>query len=190
MPRSGDIRPTDDRIVTSRPVMMTPGEFVRSRALRLLGRWWLPVAVVLLATAALAFSDVRFVYVLLIELLIAFPMVLCLVWMSEALSDDALRETRPHTVTLADTGIEVTFLPVPAPDSDDEDYGAGTPAYPQPRPRKYNWTDFAAYHDAGNCVILLWTDRRRAPLRLPEDAFDDAQWHVTAKILARFLICQ
>lgn len=170
MPANIDGRPL---AVTSSEFKLDSAVYVRQRALRLLRHWWLPLLVVVLATAALACGDIRFLYVLLIELLIAFPMVMCLVWMREALSDDALRETSLHTVTVGDTGLMVDFL---QPEG-----------YAPRRSQKFGWSDFVSYHDAGNCVILQWADPKRAPLRMPADVFDEQQWRTVAAILARYL---
>ena len=174
--------------LSSREFRTAPGEYVRQRAIQRLGRWWLPVGLVLLSTVVLAFTDLRFVYVLLIELLVAFPMVLCLVWMSEALTDDALRETTWHTVTMGPEGITVVYSEAPEADNGRDD-AAGCPVtgYARRKPQYFSWDAFGSYHDAGNCVIIEWADRRRVPLRLPGDAFDEQQWHTAARILARYL---
>lgn len=154
------------------------GQYMRGRALVWARRWWWMAALILLPTAVLAFGDWRFAYVLLIELLLVFPGVMVPVWLNEALGPDARRETWPHRIGLSDSGVLVTYMPRYSADGDE---------YPLPKPEKYSWTDFAAYHDAGNCVILKWVAPRRAPLRLPAEAFDASQWPAAAQMLTKHI---
>lgn len=143
------------------------GKFIRRRAWWRLKRYvWLPAGV-MAATAVAGFFDVRFLFVLLIEAFILLPGAMALVVLSESLSPDSLRETTPHKVEVSDAGIIL---------------------YGPKANEKYNWNDFAACQDAGKCVYILWHDRRRAPLSIPEEAFDRDQWVGVATILARNLI--
>lgn len=153
--------------------------YMRGRALVWAHRWWWVAALVAVPTAVTACFDWRFIYVLLIELMLLFPGVMVPVWLGEALGPDARRETWPHRLTLSDHGVELCYEPRQCASTGEE--------YPLPKPEKFGWRDFCSYHDAGNSVILKWIDHRRAPLQMPAEAFNSEQWVQVAEMLTKHI---
>lgn len=151
----------------------TPGAFMRRRTWEKLRRWLWLIALVLVATAVAACYDTRFLYVLLIEIFIVFPMALGPVWISESFSPHTRRIVTPHRVEISDGGVGIEYIvaegqrPIEA--------------------EKFDWKAFRSYHDAGKCVILEWAAGDRPGLRLPEYAYDSDTWKQVALILARNL---
>lgn len=158
---------------TSEIICETTGAYIRRRTWQKLRAWLWLIALALIATSVAACYDIRFLYVLLIEIFIVFPMALGPVWMSESFSPFAVRAVTPHRVEISPQGVAIKYIT-----------GEGRRPIPA---EKFSWDAFTAYHDAGKCVILEWVDRHRPALRLPENAFDAAQWQTVARILAQSL---
>lgn len=151
----------------------TPGAYIRRRTWRKLRSWLWLIAAVLTATAVAACFDLRFLYVLLIEVFIIFPMALGPVWLSESFNPYAVRALTPHRVEISPQGIAIDYITAEGRRSIAAE--------------KFGWDAFTTYHDAGKSVIIEWADRRRPGLRLPENAFDSNQWQTVARILAQSL---
>lgn len=169
-------RPADtdiDMEYVSEIIREDSGAYIRRRTWRRLRQWlWLIVAV-LAATSVAACFDFRFLYVLLIEIFIVFPMALGPVWLSECFNPYTRRMLTPYRVTLSDSGLTIDYLPPEGHAALDAE--------------KFGWNAFASYHDAGKSVILNWNGTSRPGLRLPEYAYDAAAWQEVARILARNL---
>lgn len=165
-------------MLTTGVISQSAAQFMRGRAVEWLRRlWWLPASV-LTATIVLGCMDPRFWYVLAIELFLIFPGVMVPVVLGQIMGPCARRATWPHTLSLDDSSLTLTYLSRCGRDGDE---------YPLPKPEKYAWTDFSAYQDAGESVILVWADSRLIPLQLPADSFDSQQWIEAAALLTKHL---
>lgn len=149
------------------------GRYIRRRTWHILRAWLWLIAAVAVATATAACHDGRFLYVLLIELFIIFPMAIGPVWVIEGCSPYARMAVTPHRVGISVEGVSIEYM-------------TGEEYHPI-ESEKYGWNAFRAFHDAGKSVILEWADKKRPGLRLPEYAFDAAQWQQVARILAQSL---
>ena len=144
------------------------GRYIRRRTWHRLRAWLWLIAPAATVTAVAAGHDARFLYVLLIELFIVFPMAIGMVWMIEGFSHYARLAVTPHKVEISACGVSIEYV------TKEE--------YHPIESEKYGWNAFRAFHVAGKSVILEWADRKRPGLRLPEYAFDAAQWQQVAQI--------
>ena len=112
-------------------------------------RWFL-FAIPVVASAVAGFFDWRWLIVALIMVFIIWPMALFFVWISVALSPEAVRSSIPHTVGVDDEWMVITY--------------AVREGYPTPEPERISRADIlrveqgkkhVAVYVAGGRIILL-----------------------------------
>ena len=83
------------------------GRYIRRRTWHRLRAWLWLIAPAATVTAVAAGHDARFLYVLLIELFIVFPMAIGMVWMIEGFSHYARLAVTPHKVEISACGVSI-----------------------------------------------------------------------------------
>lgn len=145
-----------------------PRRYVATVASRYLWRYgWLgipPIAAVL----ALALTDIRFVYVALMLLFVAYPMMLMLIYYSYAFKPQAIKATLAHHIEYDEEGIKVVY---------DEDH-------PLAVTDNFKWSDINGYEDKGNRVLLtIFKNKPDQFIALPQNAMDTDRWQALFDII-------
>ena len=98
------MNPISTKIFTIKPAVLI-GK-IRNRWLR---RWCFLIILCFAVTGVAALFDIRFLFVLLIELFILLPLAMLNVWLKYALKTNVTQAVIPHTVSLDDNNLIITY---------------------------------------------------------------------------------
>lgn len=138
-----------------------PRRYIKTIASRCLWRYGWIAAIPLAIVFALSLTDIRFIYLALMIIFVAYPMALMLLYYNYALKPQAVAATLNHHLEYDNDCIIVVF---------DEEH-------PLARTYDIKWSDIADYEYKGEWVLLTFFDNRiDCFLALPQRAMSDNQW--------------
>lgn len=139
---------TDTRasvVIIGAPISYTAGHYMRIIALRWLWRYGWMAALPLIGLAIASIYDLRLLVVALILALVAYPLALCVTYMSYALKPVTIANTQMHHWVCKSDGIYM------------ESDGDHKMDIPQPYCR---YSDIARYEDSGRDILLIYKGNR------------------------------
>lgn len=137
-----------------------------------LRRWWWILAVVAIPPIALSFFNLNFVYVALMLVLFALPILLGTAYFYYALSDECLSSIRRGRVIVGEGGIVRQYM-------DDEDEIMSV--------KHIQWADYDSYYSDKAGLKLFLKNRRIAFVFVPSEAFDENNFSDAVALVSKNL---
>lgn len=95
--------------VTTAPFTSTPNGYVRRVAVMWICRWWWAVLLPVAACGVAAFREPMWIFVALMIVCLLYPALIAFIYFNYALTPEARKTVIPHTVTVSDKGVKLSF---------------------------------------------------------------------------------
>ncbi|MDE7427612.1 MAG: hypothetical protein K2M79_07430 [Muribaculaceae bacterium] len=162
----------------SRPFTVSAGKFIRTMVMRRLMRLWyiwlLPLACA--AVLAYCYSDVRWIIVALMILLIILPMLMAWAFFTDGLSKEGISCYFPRILEITHHKIVITFLNKEKYEkisTDSEEYQTVT--VKAPKPKTIMVEDIEEVTDMGKFLRIKYRDSRTCFIDIPFNIWKDAE---------------